>query len=103
MQERNNLMKGIENVSLVKEQSQPAVYLIIGDIKFWIFSVAEFDALGFDWNKVRVVDDGALSSFVEQRLHPAPAIRPSDVFFDCGQDYDAIDGRYNWTCKPSSS
>lgn len=96
-------MRGIENVSLVREKSRPAVYLIVGDVKFWIFSTAEFDALGFDWNKVRVVDDGALNSFTEQRLHTPPAIRPSDVFFDCGQDYDAIDGKYYWNCKPSSS
>lgn len=27
--------------------------------------------------------------------------KPSAVFFDCGDDYDAIDGRWHWNCKSS--
>ncbi len=49
-------MKGIENVSLVREQHRPEVYLIVGDTKFWIVDPNEFNALGFDWNRIRVVD-----------------------------------------------
>jgi hypothetical protein len=96
-------MKGIENVSLVRERSRSAVYLIVGDMKFWIVSIAEFDALGFDWNKVRVVDDGALSGFTEQRLHAPPSTRPSDVFFDCGPNFDTLAGKYYRNCQTSSS
>jgi hypothetical protein len=66
-------------------------------------SQAEFDALGFQWPMVHVVEDGALASFAESRLHAAPTIRPSDVFFDCGEDFDAIGGRYRWNCLHSSS
>ncbi len=96
-------MRAIENVSLVKEQSTPAVYLIVGHTKFWIGEPAEFNALGFDSSKVRVVDDGTLSSFTQKLLRATPATRPSDVFFDCGKDYSAIDGDHKWNCKSSTS
>lgn len=96
-------MKGIENVSLVREQSSPAVFLIVGNTKFWIVDPFEFSVLGFDWNKVRVVDDGTLGSFTQQLLHATPPIRPGNVFFDCGQDHWAIEGNYYWNCKPSAS
>jgi PASTA domain len=96
-------MRGIRNASLVRESSSPAIYLVVGNIKFWITSPAEFDALGFQWSKVRVVDDGALGHLTEHRLHAPPTTRPSDVFFDCGQDFDAIGGRYRWNCQNSTS
>ncbi len=31
----------------------------------------------------------------------ATVTKPSAVFFDCGDDYDAIDGRWHWNCKNS--
>lgn len=96
-------MRGIRNASLVRESSSPAIYLVVGNIKFWITSPAEFDALGFQWSKVRVVDDGALGHLTEHRLHAPPTTRPSDVYFDCGQDFDAIGGRYRWNCQNSTS
>lgn len=74
-------MTGIQNVSLVREQSPPAVFLIVGATKFWITDPAEFDTLGFDWAKVRVVADGSLIRFRQQQLHAPPKTRPSDVFF----------------------
>src|SRR2546425_772192 len=103
--ERGHLaMKGIENVSLVREQHRPEVYLIVGDTKFWIVDPNEFNALGFDWNRIRVVDDGTLGGFTQQLLHATPATRPSDVFFDCGQDGFVFPaGNYYWNCKPSAS
>jgi hypothetical protein len=99
------VMSGIENVSLVKEQSNPAVYLIVGNTKFWVTDPAEFGALGFDWSKVRVVADGSLGGFTEDRLHPAPAVKPSDVFFDCGDTRDAppFFGTFAGNCKPSAA
>src|SRR5579884_1142537 len=97
-------MKGIENVSLVKEQSSPAVFLIVGNTKFWIVDPNEFTTLGFEWNKIRVVDDGTLGGFTQKLLHAPNPTRPSDVFFDCGQDFYAFPaGNYYWNCKPSTS
>jgi len=39
---------GLKDGSLVKEQSAPQVYVILADAKFWIPSVDEFLASGFD-------------------------------------------------------
>jgi hypothetical protein len=91
------------DVSLVRESSSPAVHLVVGDTKFWIVDPAEFDALGFRWDKVRVVEDGTLAGLRESRLHAPPTARPSDKFFDCGDDYDAIDGRWWRNCQTSAS
>jgi hypothetical protein len=93
----------VPNVSLARETSNPAVYLIIGAMKFWIVDQAEFDALGFRWSKVLVVEDGALGHLPETRLHAPPRTRPSDVFFDCGQDFSSITGRWHFNCQSSTS
>src|SRR5260370_3976930 len=29
--------------------------------------------------------------------------KPSDVFFDCGQDHDSFEGKYYYNCKPHAS
>ena len=96
--------KGIQNVSLVREQSSPAVYLIVGDNKFWIVDPAEFAALGFDWGKVRIVADGALSRFTQGLLHAPPKTKASDVFFDCPDlDWPIVwDGKHYGNCKSSA-
>jgi len=91
------------NIALVREASHPAVYLVVGDTKFWIVDEAEFDALGFGWSKVRVVEDGALVHLSENRLHAPPRMRPSDVFFDCGENFDSITGRWMFNCQSSAS
>jgi hypothetical protein len=98
-------MSAIENVSLVREQSSPAVYLIVGDTKFRIENEAEFGTLGFDWAKVRTVVDGSLNGFTERLLHAPPAVRPSDVFFDCGdvENQPPCFGKFYGNCKPSAS
>jgi hypothetical protein len=96
-------MPAIRNVSLAKERSSPPVYLVVGDVKFWVIDIVEFDALGFQWDKVRVVEDGALAHLRENRLHAPPTARPSDFFFDCGADYDAIDGKYYRNCQSSAN
>src|SRR5271166_2712664 len=101
------LMRAVENVSLVREQSSPAVSLIVGNTKFWITDPKEFNTLGFDWSKVRILVDGALAGYTEQLLHAAPPIRPSDVFFDCQDVRDAAAapwfGTFYGNCKASSS
>lgn len=94
-------MSAVENVSLVRERSDPAVYLIVGDTKFRIEDTAEFAALGMRWERVRIVSDGSLQGFRESRLHAPPGVRPSDVFFDCRESYDAIDGKYYSNCCSS--
>jgi hypothetical protein len=95
-------MTGIQNVSLVREQSSAAVYLIVGDTKFWITDGAEFDALGFDWSKVRVVADGSTSGFKQQLLHAAGATRPSDVFWDRTDGRSGIPAFCFWNTKLSA-
>ena len=97
-------MKGVESVSLVREQSDQKIYLVVGDTKFLITDQAEFDALGFDQGKIRTVDDGTLESYREKLLHPPVALRPSDVFFDCGTDWsDPLAGNFYWNCKSSAN
>ena len=95
---------GIQNVSLAREQSSAAIFLIVGKTKFWITDPAEFQALGFNSSKVRIVADGALASFTEDRLHATPGIKPSDVFFDC-QNASPFPrfGTFYGNCKPSTS
>jgi hypothetical protein len=81
-------MRTTPNVALAKEASRPEVYLVVGDTKFWITDPVEFADLGFMWSKVRTVPDGALAHLTQKSLRAGPATRPSDVFFDCGEDYD---------------
>lgn len=97
------LANTIQNVSLVKEQSKPEVYFICGDAKLWIPSPQEFNAVGFDWNNIQVVPDGALDSYRRHFFSAPVTIKPSDVFFDCGQDFDSITGRWRFNCKSSLS
>jgi hypothetical protein len=99
------LMRAVENVSLVREQSNPAIYLILGNTKFWITDPTEFGTLGFDWSKVRILVDGTLAGYTQQLLHATPATRPSDVFFDCGDVRNAPPwfGTFYGNCKPSTS
>jgi hypothetical protein len=97
----------ILDVSLVREESSAKVYFVCGGKKLWIPSTADFDAAGFDWGKVQVVPDGALNAY-QADLFSAPAkIKPSDVFFDCGDAYSnwwgppAYVGRWHPNCKES--
>lgn len=46
--------------TLLKERSNPAVYVVYGGAKFHIPSMEEFLALGFTWDAVHVQPDGAL-------------------------------------------
>jgi len=78
----------IQNISLVKEQSRPEVYFILGGMKFPIWTAIEFDAMGFNWAKVQVVHDGTLNAYPSKPFaNPNSNIKPSDVFFD-GADND---------------
>jgi hypothetical protein len=53
---------GPRDGTLLRELNSPAVYVIYGEAKFHIPSATEFDALGYSWNGVRVVPDGALAN-----------------------------------------
>jgi len=76
----------VRNVSLVAEQAGvDHIYLVVGDTKFRL-PPADFTALGFRGDKVRLVPPGTLSRFAEKRLSAGPTTRPSEVFFDCGKD-----------------
>ena len=98
-------MSAIENVSLVREQSSIIVYLIVGDTKFLIPDTAEFNRLGFDPGEVRTVVDGSLDRFTLQVPYAGPQVRPSDVFFDCGDTENAppLFGTFYGNCKPSAA
>ena len=48
--------------TLLKELSNPTVYVVYGGAKFGIPSPEVFNALGFSWGNIRVVPDGALAS-----------------------------------------
>jgi hypothetical protein len=90
----------IQNVSLVKEQSKPDVYLVVSGYKLWIRDEQEFAAAGFTWDKVQVVPDGALDGY-QRHFFSAPAtIKPSDVFVgtDC-KNYDTVWGRMHPNCQ----
>ena len=91
------------DVALVRERSAAAVYLAVGSTRFWVSDAAEFAALGFVQAKIRVVEDGVLSALREARLHAPPVTRPSDVFFDCGNDFDSVTGRWHFNCHASGS
>jgi len=99
--------KAIQDVSLVKEQSNPQVYFICGGAKLWIPSIQEFNAVGFDLAKVQVVPDGALNAYRSGLFSAPVAIKPSDVFFDCFKTYDPepiwdrFDGRWQSDCRDS--
>ena len=71
----------IPNVALVKEQSRPHVYFVCGGTKMWIPDPTDFAAVGFKWDKVRVVPDGTLAGFVDKPFVPPAATKASDVFF----------------------
>jgi hypothetical protein len=76
----------VPNVSLAAEQAGvDHIYLVVGDTKFRLPPV-DFTALGFRGDRVRLVAAGTLARFVEKRLGAGPSVRPSEVFFDCGED-----------------
>jgi hypothetical protein len=56
----------VPNVCLAKKTSNPAGYLVVGDTKSWTVDAAEFDALGFRWPKVLVVEMSAATSHIER-------------------------------------
>ena len=96
-------MSALCNVSLVREESQTATYLVVGDTRFWVSSLEESTALALDRAKIRVVQNGSLAQLVERRLQAPPTVLPSQVFFDCGTDFDSVTGRWHFNCQPSAS
>ena len=97
--------KGIQNVSLVREVSSSNIFLIVGDTKLLIDNSDEFQRLGFNADKVRMVADGVLNAFKQAPMHAPPTTRPSDVFFDCPDlDWPQVwDGKHYGNCKPSGA
>jgi hypothetical protein len=92
----------LRNVSLASEQSGiQQLYLVVGDSKFHIPPEEFFGSLGFKPEKVQLVAPGTLSRFIDKPLRPAPATRPSDVFFDC-QGPDVL-GNLFYNCQDSHS
>jgi hypothetical protein len=77
------VMTAVENVSLVRERSQAAVYLVVGDVRFLVADTVEFAALGLRWERVSVVDDGSLRSSVVEAGEPV-VITPGWVLFGDG-------------------
>jgi hypothetical protein len=60
--------------------------------------------LGFDLVMVNQAANGTQSAPLVVRVRPrVMRTLPSDVFFDCGEDFDNIEGRYHRNCKNSES
>jgi hypothetical protein len=95
-------VRTVQNVSLAAEQGVSTPWLVVGDSRFSL-SPQEFAALGLRGDRVRVVAPGTLDAFVPKPLRAAPSVRPSDVFFDCGQDGSNLFGSWTFNCQPSSS
>jgi hypothetical protein len=93
----------VPSISLVAEQSGvDHIYLVVGDSRFHL-PAADFTALGFRGDRVRVVAPGTLTSFAERPLSAPAATRASQVFFDCGEDGAGPLGSWTYNCQPSSS
>src|SRR5215208_792269 len=104
----------IENVSLVREVSKPQVYFVCSNTKFWIPNPAEFDAMGFRWDKVQIVPDGTLTATIPGTLDPFPSkpfinprttVKPSDVHVTPpgpGDD-EVITGKWYGNCQSERS
>ena len=95
-------MTAISDVSLVREGVRPEVYLICGGTKLRI-PQTEFERVGFNAKRVRAVPDGTLARYPEKSFAPPAAVRPSDVFFDCGDDWEGPLGKYHRNCQSSAS
>jgi len=97
------MTRTVRNVSLVAEQSgMDHIYLVVGETKFRL-PPADFTALGFRGDRVRLVATGTLSRFAEKRLSAGPSIRPSEIFFDCGEDGWGPLGSWTYNCQRSDS
>ncbi len=66
--------------ALLREQSHPDVYVIAGRAKFHTVNPEEFTALGYAWEAIQLVPDGALAripdvprdgTLLRERSHPA--------------------------------
>jgi hypothetical protein len=66
----------------------------------WIPDPAEFNSMGFDWNKIQVVPGGALDSYLSRPFVALPATKPSAVFFDV-QDKWSLGIRWSGNTKSS--
>jgi hypothetical protein len=58
----NSFLGDLSDGTLLKEQNNPAIFVIFGGAKFFIPDPATFEALGFDWARVRTIPDGALAA-----------------------------------------
>ncbi|NGN69416.1 hypothetical protein G5C51_36700 [Streptomyces sp. A7024] len=91
-------MLTVPSVSLVHERSSTQRFLVVGDTKFAL-TAADFSGLGLRPDRVREAEDGTLSRYIERPLRAAPAVRPSDVFFGCGEDFTSVTGRWHYNCQ----
>jgi len=67
------------SLTLQREQSHAEVFLVVGGSKLWITSPGEMSALGFAFDKVRVVPDGSLAGIPSAPLGPFNVVKASDV------------------------
>lgn len=81
--------------ALLKEASDPRVYLIFGGAKFWIPSEHAFAALGLSWPSVRVVQDGSLAYIADI---PGDGTLLKELSSD--PVYVVINGLRHWITSP---
>jgi hypothetical protein len=93
----------VPDVSLVREKSHADVFLVCGQMRLRVPTQADFTRLGLRPERVRVVPDSSLARYPVKPLAPPAPTRASDVFFDCGTDWDHWDGKHHWNCQSSAS
>ncbi|MCX5535878.1 hypothetical protein OG785_35655 [Streptomyces sp. NBC_00006] len=91
-------MLTVPSVSLARESSSQQSFLVVGDTKFPLLP-GDFPSLGLNSLKMRVVEDGTLSRYTERRFRADPAVRATDVFFGCPDDFESITGKWHYNCQ----
>jgi hypothetical protein len=82
--------------NLYREVSHPEVYVIHQGKKVWIPTPDALFAMGYDWSKVRVVPDGALSNYPRFNI-PSSSPTPGSLIFPPRPNHHPLTGIANAT------
>jgi hypothetical protein len=73
-------MNRLPRIGLVKDADRPEIYLVANGVRLHIESMDDFNALGFDGAKVRIVPRHVIAGLVSQPFALPPSVKPSDRF-----------------------
>jgi hypothetical protein len=102
----------LPRIALIKEATRPEVYLAVNGVKLWIESIDDFNALGLNLTKVRVVPRAVVEKLPAEPFSLPPTVKPSDVHIgsnvDAGQkDVRSLIGRdilvAGWLLQPQGT